>query len=126
MKLFNRILFVFIIIGAMVFSGWIFFHDYALVQKDKVVLAEDEEDEGDEEDEEDEDERDDEEEIKKTEYRTEYVKLSDTVSTKTTTVTKYDSDGDGVLDDKDAHPTINENFVVKDGNLNGIDDRYEQ
>lgn len=124
MKLFNKASFVFIIIGAVIFSGWIFFHDYEVVQKTKIAMAEDEEDEEDEEDDEREDEEED--EVKKTEYVTEYVKLSDTVSTKTTTVTKYDSDGDGILDEQDAHPTINENFVVKDDNLNGIDDRYEQ
>ena len=62
----------------------------------------------------------------KTETKTTYTKLSDTVSTETTTVTKHDSDGDGIYDEEDPHPTINENFIVKDNNLNGIDDRYEQ
>lgn len=125
MKLSKKATFVLIIIGAVIFGGWISFHDYEVVQKTKIVLAEDEEDEEDERDEDREDEED-EKEVKETEYKTEYVKLSDTVSTKTTTVTKYDSDGDGVLDEKDPHPTINDNFVVKDDNFNGIDDRYEQ
>jgi hypothetical protein len=62
----------------------------------------------------------------KTEYITVYKKLSDTVTTKTDTITRHDSDGDGLYDDEDPHPTINEYFIVKDDNLNGIDDRYEQ
>lgn len=61
----------------------------------------------------------------KTEYVTVYKKLSDTVSTTTDTITRHDSDGDGLYDDEDSHPTINEYFIVKDDNLNGIDDRYE-
>jgi len=61
----------------------------------------------------------------KTEYVTVYKKLSDTVSTTTDTITRHDSDGDGLYDDEDPHPTINEYFIVKDDNLNGIDDRYE-
>mgnify|MGYP001466580516 CR=1 FL=1 len=63
---------------------------------------------------------------KKTETVTEYRKLSDTVTQIITTITKHDSDGDGIYDDEDPHPTINEYFIVVDDNLNGIDDRYEQ
>lgn len=62
----------------------------------------------------------------KTEYKTVYTKLSDTVSQQTIATIRHDSDGDGLYDDVDPHPTINENFIVKDDNLNGIDDRYEQ
>jgi len=61
----------------------------------------------------------------KTEYVTVYKNLSDAVSTTTDTITRHDSDGDGLYDDEDPHPTINEYFIVKDDNLNGIDDRYE-
>lgn len=61
----------------------------------------------------------------KTEYVTVYKKLSDTIIMKTDTITRHDSDGDGLYDDEDPHPTINEYFIVKDDNLNGIDDRYE-
>ena len=61
----------------------------------------------------------------KTETVTATKKLSDTVTEATTTVTRHDSDGDGLYDDEDPHPTINEYFIVKDDNLNGIDDRYE-
>jgi len=63
---------------------------------------------------------------KKTETVTEYRKLSDTVTQVLTTITRHDSDGDGIYDDEDPHPTINEYFIVVDDNLNGIDDRYEQ
>jgi len=62
----------------------------------------------------------------KTEYVTVYKKLSDTVTTTTDTITRHDSDGDGLYDDEDPHPTINEYFIVADNNFNGIDDRYEQ
>jgi hypothetical protein len=52
-------------------------------------------------------------------------KISDTVSRTTTTTTIHDSDGDGIFDNEDKYPNINDNFIVKDINLNGIDDRYE-
>ena len=65
-------------------------------------------------------------EAKPTETKTIYERLSDTVTRQTITTTKFDSDGDGILDEEDAHPTINDYFIVKDDNLNGIDDRYEQ
>ena len=64
--------------------------------------------------------------VKKTETVTEYRKLSDTVTQVITTITRHDSDGDGLYDDEDAHPTINDYFIVVDDNLNGIDDKYEQ
>lgn len=102
-----------------------------IFEKTNIVQAEDEENE-----EEDEEDDDDEREVidtsadnataKETETKVIYTKLSDTVSTVTTTITRHDSDGDGLYDDEDPHPSINENFIVGDGNLNGIDDRYEQ
>jgi uncharacterized membrane protein len=64
--------------------------------------------------------------IKKTETVTEYRKLSDTITQLITTITRHDSDGDGLYDDEDTHPTINDYFIVADANLDGIDDRYEQ
>lgn len=67
-----------------------------------------------------------EEATQKTEYKTITTKLSDTVTKTAMTETKYDSDGDGVYDQDDAYPTINDYFIVKDDNLNGIDDKYEQ
>lgn len=61
----------------------------------------------------------------KTEYKTIYRQLpATTVETPVTTV-RHDSDSDGLYDDEDAHPTINDYFIVKDDNLDGIDDRYE-
>jgi len=62
----------------------------------------------------------------KVEYKTIYTKLPDTVVTTTKQIPRYDSDGDGLYDDTDPHPAINEFFIVPDKNLNGIDDRYEQ
>ncbi len=61
----------------------------------------------------------------KAETKTITTKLSPTVTQIVTTVTRHDSDGDGLFDDVDPHPTINENFIVKDVNLDGIDDQYE-
>lgn len=54
------------------------------------------------------------------------VKLSDTVTQKTVTTTRFDSDGDGIFDEEDTHPVINDYFIVEDANRNGIVDRYEQ
>ncbi|MFA6973674.1 MAG: hypothetical protein WC238_02990 [Parcubacteria group bacterium] len=94
--------------------------------------------EDDDEEEEREDERDDEADENeeadvveektdtKTEYETITTKLSDTVLQTTTQVPRYDSDKDGMYDDEDPHPAINEFLIVKDDNQNGIDDRYEQ
>lgn len=62
----------------------------------------------------------------KTEYKTITTKLSDTVTKTAMTETEYDSDGDGIYDQDDTHPTINDYFIVTDDNLNGIDDKYEQ
>jgi hypothetical protein len=78
---------------------------------------------------EDEDEEDEDEEVKNDEPQEEYIqKVINTVVpvTTVTTTERVDSDSDGIYDDEDPHPTINEYFIVKDDNLNGIDDRYEQ
>jgi hypothetical protein len=109
---------------------------FVMTQKSNTVRAEDD-DEYEQEEEDDEEEEDDDKyevidtspdknEVKKTEYKTVTTKLSDTVTKTSITETKHDSDGDGVFDEEDAHPTINEHFIVKDDNLNGIDDKYEQ
>lgn len=78
----------------------------------------------------DEDEEDDEENdgesSSKVEYKTVYTKLPDTVVYAKKQIPRYDSDSDGLYDDEDPHPAINEFFIVKDDNLNGIDDQYEQ
>lgn len=63
---------------------------------------------------------------KKVEYKTVYVKLPDQIVTTTKEIPRHDSDGDGLYDDEDPHPTINEFLIVKDDNLDGIDDKYEQ
>lgn len=63
---------------------------------------------------------------KQAETKTIYEKLSDTVTKITETTTQFDSDGDGIFDEQDKNPTINDNYIVKDANLNGIDDQYEQ
>jgi len=62
---------------------------------------------------------------KKSETQTNTVKLSDTVTETTITINRYDSDGDGIYDDEDKYPAINDYFIVKDDNRNGIDDQYE-
>ncbi len=61
----------------------------------------------------------------KTETKTITTRLSPTVTQIVTTTTRHDTDGDGLYDDVDPHPTINENFIVKDNNLDGIDDNFE-
>jgi hypothetical protein len=62
----------------------------------------------------------------KIEYKTIYQQLPDTVIDTITEVPRYDSDSDGIYDDEDAYPNINDFLIVKDDNLNGIDDRYEK
>lgn len=39
---------------------------------------------------------------------------------------RTDSDGDGIFDDEDVYPTINDNIIVRDDNRNGIVDEYER
>jgi hypothetical protein len=63
---------------------------------------------------------------KKTEYKTIYEKLSDTITRITKTTTQFDSDGDGIFDEQDKNPAINDGYIVKDDNLNGVDDQYEK
>ncbi len=41
-------------------------------------------------------------------------------------IEKLDSDGDGIFNNKDKHPKINDYFIVNDDNLNGIVDKYER
>ena len=47
-------------------------------------------------------------------------------SVKTITTTLQDSDGDGILDKDDPHPTIPEIYIVTDNNHNGIVDKFEK
>lgn len=49
-----------------------------------------------------------------------------TIDTSTAIVTFSDSDGDGLLDENDPHPSIAEIYIVKDDNLNGIVDDFEE
>jgi hypothetical protein len=54
-------------------------------------------------------------------------KISDTIfETSTTTIQRLDSDGDGIFDDEDKYPEINDYIIVNDNNLNGIVDKYER
>lgn len=105
------------------------------VQQTLIAWADEEEDEEDErdeeEDEEDEneaEESDDEEvkEIKTTTYKTVTTKLPDQIVERKTETLWQDGDGDGLYDEEDPHPTINDYYIVSDTNLNGLDDRYEQ
>lgn len=83
------------------------------------VLGDEDEDEEDEEDEEDDDSD------SKPETVTTRVKLPDQIIKRLITETIYDSDGDGVFDPDDSTPNLNDIFIVKDDNLNGIADAYE-
>jgi hypothetical protein len=47
------------------------------------------------------------------------------VSNNTTSVTLKDSDGDGLLDGDDPHPSVAEIYIVVDENKNGIVDGFE-
>jgi hypothetical protein len=49
---------------------------------------------------------------------------STSVETKTTILN--DSDGDGILDKDDSHPSVPEIYIVEDSNKNGIVDKFEK
>jgi hypothetical protein len=57
---------------------------------------------------------------------TETVVVSDTISKEITTTTQSDTDGDGIFDQEDQYPIINDHFIVKDDDRNGIVDVYEK
>lgn len=88
-----------------------------------LVLGED--DEEDEEDEEDDDEDSASSGSSSPKTVTTYVKLPDQIIKKLIEIVTFDSDGDGVFDPDDATPNLHNVFLVKDDNLNGIVDAYE-
>lgn len=87
----------------------------------KTVLAEDDEDD-DEEDEED----DEDDDFKETTTEVYSTQISNEVRRETVKNTFFDNDRDGIFDNEDKNPTINDFFIVKDDNRNGIVDEYEQ
>ncbi len=56
---------------------------------------------------------------------TSQAQTTPSTSTSTITTTLRDSDGDGILDKNDPHPTIPEIYIVEDNNKNGIVDKFE-
>lgn len=128
----NKIKIIKFIIIIGVFAVGIFLFKENFSNYRNIAWAEDDESENERESDEDSspntviDTNPDKKSSKKTETVTIYKKLNDTVTQIVTTITKHDSDGDGIYDDEDSHPAINEYFIVRDDNLNGIDDRYEQ
>lgn len=93
-----------------------------------VSAVEEEDDNEDEEEYEKEDEEDEEDggQSTTTEVTTEKIIISETVSKEVVTTTHKDTDGDGVFDEQDQYPNINDHFIVKDENKNGIVDTYEK
>lgn len=57
---------------------------------------------------------------------TKVEKPTTTISVETKTVTLKDSDGDGILDKDDPHPTVAEIYIAEDSNRNGIVDKFEK
>lgn len=53
-------------------------------------------------------------------------KIDTTTDVVTQTTVQKDSDGDGILDAVDPHPNIQEIYIVKDDNKNGIVDKFEK
>ena len=127
---------IFFLIGLMAVIGFLNFSDNNFHWNKKIVLADDDDDEEDEDehDDEEEDEHDDdddekeyyEEELQEPTVETSSRQVSTYVSEKTVTTTIFDSDGDGIFDDEDQYPQINNHFIVEDENANGIVDEYEQ
>lgn len=64
--------------------------------------------------------------VMETQIVTRQVKLNDTISKDITTTTRFDSDGDGILNEDDEFPAINNYLIVEDENRNGIVDKYER
>lgn len=120
----KAVFFSIVIFGSLVAAYYAGIHKKII----QPVLAEDDDEEEDKEDGNFEviDTAPSKKDTKKNETKTIKTKLSDTVTQTTTTIIRHDSDGDGKYDDEDPHPTINEYFIVKDDDLNGIDDQYEQ
>lgn len=105
--------------------------DVAVNRDAYIAHAEDDEEEEDDEYE----ERDDDKEESTASSTASSSKASSTTQTTTSTsvVTREvtverrtDGDGDGIFDDKDSYPTINDNSIVGDDNRNGIVDDYER
>lgn len=76
-----------------------------------------------------EDEEEDEDEDEEYSSSSTTARISQTTDVKTDvstkTVTLKDSDGDGILDNSDPHPSVAEIYIVKDDNSNGIVDDFE-
>lgn len=103
------------------------------VAPQEVSFADDEEHEEDEDEDEDEDDEDDEDEDEKNEENSRSASTPQpprsvpvtTTTLKSTTTTFKDTDGDGLYDNEDPHPTIPELYIVRDENRNGITDSFE-
>lgn len=112
---------------SLVFGTAFFLSEGNISFADDEEEREDDEEE-DEEDDEDEDEDDSRQETSQ-EKKTSAPAGSTTVTTvseqKITTVVK-DTDGDGLYDPDDPHPTVPEWFIVRDDNNNGIVDTFEE
>lgn len=104
------------------------------VAPQEVSFADDEEHEEDEDEDEEDDEEDDErDQDKENEKESRSISTSQpprsvpvtTTTLKSTTTTFKDTDGDGLYDNEDPHPTIPELYIVRDENRNGITDSFE-
>jgi hypothetical protein len=88
----------------------------------------DEQEDEREEREDEEDQEDDERDVATIEESvvTETITVSETEKKEIVTTTKSDKDGDGVFDDEDRYPEVNDHFIVTDDDRNGIVDTYEK
>lgn len=93
-----------------------------------LVFAQEEYDEQEDEKEDEEDREDDERDVTTIEESvvTETITVSETQTKEVVTTTKTDKDGDGVFDDEDRYPEVNDHFIVTDDDRNGIVDTYEK
>lgn len=119
----NKIVFLsglIILLALSLFASEIFQKEKSFVES-KIVLADD-----NDEDEEDDDKDDDNKKVYETIVETSYVQVSANVKKEITKTTLFDSDRDGIFDEEDEHPAINNFFIAIDQNKNGIVDKYEQ
>jgi len=108
---------------SLIFGGGLSVFHFASADDDEEEYDEDEDDEDKDEDEEDESSSS---EKTVTVQETIVVEPAKIVTeNQLQTISLSDRDRDGIPDDEDKHPDIAEIYIVKDDNLNGIVDTFE-
>lgn len=110
---------------SLVFGTAFFLSESTISFADDEEEREDDEEEDEDEDEDEDDSQQETNQKKKTPAPVGNTTVTTVSEQKITTVIK-DTDGDGLYDPDDPHPTIPEWFIVRDDNHNGIVDTFEE